>query len=234
MDIIHITFTSLFSIITLFFLTKITGNRQLSHMTMFDYINSITIGSIAAEFATSLENDFVKPLVAMIIYALADLAISTLTNKSLMLRKFFAGQPIILYEDGKIYKENMKKAKMDVNEFLTQCRVGGYFDLSQLQSATLETNGQISFLPLSESRPITPEDLNMTPTAQRPLVNLIVDGHVMEKNLKFTGNNDVWLKKQMETHNTKASDVFLATCNAQNELTIYKKIDAYVEHDIYE
>ena len=29
-------------------------------------------------------------------------------------------------EDGVIYRENLKKAKLDLNEFLTYCRIGGW------------------------------------------------------------------------------------------------------------
>ena len=70
MELINIVFTSLGSLLVLFLLTKIMGYRQMSQLSMFDYINGITIGSIAAEMATSLEDDFLKPLVAMIIYGI--------------------------------------------------------------------------------------------------------------------------------------------------------------------
>lgn len=79
MELLHIAAVSLGSIIVLFILTKILGCRQMSQLSMFDYVNGITIGSIAAEMATSLENDFFKPLSAMIIYAAAALLFSKLS-----------------------------------------------------------------------------------------------------------------------------------------------------------
>lgn len=48
MEFIKIILTSVGSIIALFFSTKIIGNKQMSELSMFDYINGITIGSIAA------------------------------------------------------------------------------------------------------------------------------------------------------------------------------------------
>ena len=60
-EIIYIIVLSFGSIITLFILTKLMGYRQMSEMSMFDYINGITIGSIAAEMATSLEQSFCIP-----------------------------------------------------------------------------------------------------------------------------------------------------------------------------
>ena len=67
MDILKVILTSLLSVAALFILTKLMGNRQMSQLSMFDYINGITIGSIAAEMATALEKDFWLPLTAMIV-----------------------------------------------------------------------------------------------------------------------------------------------------------------------
>ena len=233
MEILYIIITSVCSLIVLFLLAKLMGNRQMSQMSMFDYITGITIGSIAAEFATNLE-EFEKPLTAMIVYGLVASCISMLTCKSLALRKFFSGKPVILYENGKIYEKNLGAAKMDINEFLTQCRVAGYFDLSQLQSAVLETNGQVSFLPLETERPVTPKDLNMELPPKAPCVNIMIDGNVLPENLKATGNDDVWLKNQLAAQHVRQADVFFATCDTQNVLTVYKRTGEKVEREIFE
>ena len=73
MLILKIIALSTGSIVVLFILTKIMGQREMSQLSIFDYIISITIGSIAAEMATSLEDNFVEPLVAMIVYAVVTL-----------------------------------------------------------------------------------------------------------------------------------------------------------------
>ena len=88
MDIVKIIFTSLGSLAAMFCITRLIGNRQMSQMSMFDYVNGITIGSIAAEFATSLEQDFWLPLTAMAVYGLAAVAIAWGTCKSMALRRF--------------------------------------------------------------------------------------------------------------------------------------------------
>ena len=131
--------TTLLSIAALFLLTKLMGAKQVSQMTMFDYVTGITIGSAAAELATELEKPH-KPLTALVVYALAAVAISLLTSKSLKARAALTGKPLVLLENGVIYRENLKKAKLDLNEFLTYCRAGGWFDLNQLQAAVFEHN----------------------------------------------------------------------------------------------
>ena len=147
MNIIKIISLSLGSLVILFLLTKLMGNREISQLTMFDYIVGITIGSIAAEMSTSLENNFIEPVVAMLIYGIVSFSISFFTCKSLNMRRFFTGKAKILLDNGKLYRKNFKSAKLDINEFLMECRINGYFNLSDIQTAILEPNGRISFLP---------------------------------------------------------------------------------------
>lgn len=150
MLILKIIALSTGSIVVLFILTKIMGQREMSQLSIFDYIISITIGSIAAEMATSLEDNFVEPLVAMIVYAVVTLIIGVLNTRFVKLRPIFSGRTLILYDNGTLFKENFKKSKIDLNEFLVQCRTSGYFNLSDIKTALLEENGKISFLPMSE------------------------------------------------------------------------------------
>ena len=100
MDILKVILTSLLSVAALFILTKLMGNRQMSQLSMFDYINGITIGSIAAEMATALEKDFWLPLCAMVVYAAAVIFITFITSKSLKLRRFFTGRTVVLFING--------------------------------------------------------------------------------------------------------------------------------------
>lgn len=145
MQVLYIIVLSIASIVELFVLCKLMGYRQLSQMSMFDYVNGITIGNIAAEMATSLDDSFVEPLVAMIVYALAAILLSWWSSKSIRARRIIAGKPTLLLNNGKLFEKNFRKAKIDINEFLAQCRVNGYFDISQLQSAILEENGISAF-----------------------------------------------------------------------------------------
>ena len=235
MDSLNIVFSGVLSIVVLFFLAKIIGRRQMSQLSLFDYINGITIGSIAAEMATSTSTkDFKETLIAMIIYSLASILISIGTCKSIFLRRFASGSPMILYENGKMYEKNLFKGKLDIEELLTQCRNSGYFDLNQIHSIILETNGKISILPVSTEKPTTPKDFNLSPAQETLVANVVLDGKIMKKNLKFTGNNEIWLEKQLRAQDVKnIEDVFLATCDYQNKITVYKKTRENMNRDIF-
>lgn len=223
-EILYIIVLSLGSIIAMFLLTKLMGYRQMSQMSMFDYVNGITMGSIAAEMATSLDTGFEKPLVAMIVYALVSLLLSTVTSKSIKARRMIEGAPLVLLNNGEIYRDNLRKAKIDVSELLVQCRVNGYFDISKLQTAILEGNGKISFLPKVSDRPITPSDVQLFPQQDYMVANVILDGKVMDENLRHTGKDEKWLMDQIKGQGAKRiEDVLLASCDSNNKLQVYLK-----------
>lgn len=235
MDLLKVALTSAASVVTLFLLTKLMGNKQLSQLSMFDYIIGISIGSIAAEFATELENPE-RTLIAMIIYAVIAFCVSIVTGKSAKARKIVNGKPLILFDKGKLYRENFRKARIDLSDFLTHCRNLGYFDLSQVQTAVFEYNGSISILPVEENRPIQPTDVNIKPVQQELLVNVILDGNINEPNLKHTGNNKVWLEKELHAQGFhSAKEIFLGTVNTtDNTLQLYARDVPNKSCDIFE
>lgn len=235
MNIIKIISLSLGSLVILFLLTKLMGNREISQLTMFDYIVGITIGSIAAEMSTSLENNFIEPVVAMLIYGIVSFSISFFTCKSLNMRRFFTGKAKILLDNGKLYRKNFKSAKLDINEFLMECRINGYFNLSDIQTAILEPNGRISFLPKALKRPATPEDLNLSPSKENIVYNIILDGVLLKENLEKSGNNINWLENNLKKQGiSDIKKIFLATCDNQNNLSVYVKLDKKNKHDFFE
>lgn len=232
-EVLYIIALSLGSIVAMFILTKLIGYRQMSQMSMFDYVNGITIGSIAAEMATSLEENFVQPLVAMVVYALAAILLSWCSSKSIKMRKIIEGKPLVLLDKGELYLDSLRKAKIDVNEFLVQCRVNGYFDISKIETAVLEGNGKISFLPKSSDRPATPADLNLSPQQDFMTANVILDGNIMRENLRHTGNDEKWLINQIKGQGAdKISDVLLATCDVNNQVTVFLKNSRKKAHDV--
>lgn len=224
MEILKIILLSSSSLIILFVLTKLMGNKEISQLSMFDYIIGITIGSIAAEMATALESDFTQPLVAMVVYALITVIISFINSKSLKLRKIITGDALVLYDNGRLYRNNFKKAKLDLSEFLMLCRTSGYFKLSDLETVLLEPNGKLSFLPVSNKRPVTPTDLNLDFPNEKLTVNVIMDGKLLRPNLLQTGNDEIWLQKQLNSQGfNDINDIFLATCDCDNNLSVFKK-----------
>ena len=223
MEFLQILGTTLLSLVVLFLLTKLMGNKQISQLTMFDYITGITIGSVAAELATELENP-VRPLEAMVIYGLIAMLISYCSSKSNRMRGILGGKPIILLQNGVLNKGKLKQAKLDINEFLTMARLAGFFDLSQVQTAVFEQNGNVSFLPKAQYRPANPNDMKLPVQGEELLWNVIVDGNVMERELQLGGKDTNWLLGELKCQNFNSpKEVFLATLDRNGSLTCFSK-----------
>ena len=208
----QIALTALGSLAALFLLTKLSGNKQVSQMNLFDYVMGITIGSIAAEMASELESPL-RPLWAMVVYGLAAWGIALLTNKSIRVRRFIIGKPLILMDSGVIYRKNLRRARMDLNEFLMYCRVSGYFDLNQIQTAILEHNGTVTFLPA---------DLSMQPQQELLQTPVVQDGRVLPENLRKAGRDGVWLERKLREKGYHGpEEVLLAMAAGGDQLTVY-------------
>ena len=186
MNFLILSLTALGSFGALFWIANFIGHKQIAQLDFFDYITGITIGSIAAEMATELEEPW-KPLTAMVIYGGATLLLSIIANKFPRTRKYLNGTPTILMDHGKLYNENLKKAKLDLSEFMVMCRQQGYFDLTNIQTAVFEYNGKLTILPVSSQRPATPNDMNLAPEQELLFTELIMDGRILEDNLKRMG-----------------------------------------------
>lgn len=216
---------SIYSFVILFLLSKFIGSRQISQLSLFDYINGITIGSIAAELtlADNLEQAAVCTI-AMIIYVIAVIVFSVISDKSIHARKFIEGTPKILFMNGQFYASNFHKCRIDLSEFFMQLRSKGYFDVTQISMAIFEANGTISILPTAVSRPATPEDFNLNPPTEPAPYAVIMDGIIITQNLRQLGmtKQEFLLRlKQQSWNNVK--DIFLATMTWQGEITVYPK-----------
>lgn len=235
MDFFRVFITAPISLTVLFLLAKLMGNKQMSELNMFDYINGITIGSIAAELATGEFTDIYDGVMAMVIYSLIAIMLTFLSQKSLLLRRFITGKSIIIYDNGKFYNKNLSTAKIDINEILVMCRSKGYFNFDEIQTVILESNGQLSILPKDKNRPLTPDDMKITVLQSGVEAVVIQDGKVLERNLfKATGNNIEWLKKELKKQNIKTSEVFIAFCDNNNTLKVHKKVKSNPTNDIFD
>ena len=223
MELIKIVMTSALSATAMFIIAKITGRKQISQLDFFDYITGITIGSIAAELATELEEPL-KPLAAMIVYGIIAVLLTLIAQKFPKSRKYINGTPTIIFDNGNLYRENMKKAKLELSEFMVMCRQEGYFNINDIQTAVFEYNGKLTILPKSNKRPLTPQDMNLTPQEAEIFTELIMDGCILHENLKRHGLDLKWLEKQLKKQNySNADEIYLGKCDRNYNLTLYGK-----------
>lgn len=213
---------SVISIIVLFLFTKLIGKRQMSNMSLFDYINGMTIGSIAGEMAAGVERNLWVGVIAMSFYGGVVFLMDFVDRKSIRARRFFSGTPTLLYQEGKFMKKNFARAQLSISEFQEMCRIAGYYDISRIASAQLESSGRLSILSKRESETVTLSDLNIpAPEKAVPPVSVIYDGTILNRNLTQLGKNEAWIQNELKAQKTALADVFLATVDGEGNVTFF-------------
>ncbi len=219
MEIVIKGFMSLFF---LFLIIKLLGKKQVSQLNVFDYVIGISLGNIAAEMTINSDITIINGFLAMTIYGFCSLFVSFINNKSIIARRLISGVPIVLMENGKISKKQLKKVKLDLNDLLQDAREDGIFDISKVETAVMEVSGKVTFLLQTEYEPITANDMNINTVKESLTANLIMDGNIMYNNLKAIGKDEIWLMNVIKEKNMKLKDIFLLIYNNEGKITIYE------------
>lgn len=207
-------------LIILFLLTKWLGKRQLSQLSFFEYVIGITIGSIAAETSTGLQKNFLHGIISLLVWAFIPFIFNLFVLKSKRLRDFVEGTATIFIKEGKILEENLKKEKYTVDELLGLLRQKNAFNVSDVEFAILEADGNLNVLLKKEKQPITPQDIQLTVAPEKESQTVIVDGNILDDSLAASGYNRAWLETELEKLDATVENVFLGQIDSYGQLTI--------------
>lgn len=222
-ELLDVILRALISLFTLFLITKLLGKKQVSQLSLFDYVIGISIGNFAAEMTINVDSQYLNGIVAVIVFGLVAYLVSILTMKSIRLRRFFMGRPTLLIQDGKLLMEGLKRVKFDINDMLEECRGNGYFDISQIAYAVMEANGKISFLPKEEYRQPTLKDLKLKGDKAGLCANVIIDGNIMQDAIKNIGVDEEWIKHELSVQGKNLDNILLATVDGNKKMLVYEK-----------
>lgn len=222
-ELLNVVFRALVSLVALFLVTKLIGKKQVSQLSLFDYVIGISIGNFAAEMTINLESEEVYGILAVVIFGGIAYLVSILSIKSIKLRRFFMGTPTILIEHGKILQDSFYKVRYDINDMLEQCRIKGYYDISEIEYAIVEANGELSIMPNGSNRSVTIKDMNLKVEKQGLCANVIIDGKIMYHNLKVINKDEVWLNKELKLHGKKIEDIILSTVDINDKIVFYER-----------
>ncbi len=215
---------SIVSVVILFILARLMGKKQISQLSFFDYVVGISIGSIAASFAVDPRIDYLHGLTSMIVFAIFPIVLSMVSLKSYLGRQLLDGTPSILIQNGRILEKNLAKSKMNLNDLLEECRLKNAFDIAEVEYAILETSGKVSLLLKAPHHPVTVQDMNLTASKKEVCMNLILDGKILDQQLRISLKNELWLMAELQKQNIDSvQDVLLAYLDATETLKIHLK-----------
>ncbi len=215
--------SSLISLLTLFIITKIIGKKQVSELSLFDYVIGISIGNFSAEMIINKEVQYINGMMAIIVFGLTAWLVNFLARKSIMIRRLLMGVPTVVIEQGVIIEKSLKDLNMDINDLLEFLRSEGYFHIEEIAYAIMEANGQLSVLPKSLYKPVTLKDMKIPGSKEELDSNVIIDGKYMEENIKNSNKGIEWIKKELKKNGYHNEEQILLGVISNNKLILYPK-----------
>lgn len=211
--------------VLLMLVIRAMGRKALSQMTSFDFAVAITLGSLTAHVA--LDGDKALPLTvtALITLGLVGVITDLIHIKSFRMRKYINSEPLVIIEKGQIVKANMIKSRMTLTRLTSLLREKGIFNMSDVNYAIFENDGQLSVLVKSDKSPLTPFDMKLNPPEKELSKDIILDGKIMYENLHFTNlTESQLLGKLTEMGFRSAEEVFYASLDSSGQLYVSKGI----------
>ena len=221
---LQIAIETVITFFVLLTLTRFLGKKQLSHLTFFNYVTGITIGSMAANMVMVSSKDYTKDLLSLVIWCSLTIIVSYVSLKSGKLRVIFDGQPTIIIKHGEIDRKALKRTGINIDDLTMMIRQYQAFSIAEIDYAILEPNGRLSVLKKPKYQGIQKNDLQLTPAPLSYLpTEIIVDGKLLPKNLLEVGKSTEWLNKELsKVKIVDVKDVFYAELQSDGSLFIQK------------
>lgn len=197
--------------ITLAILTRLMGKREVSQLTIRDYIVGITIGSITANMAFKRDEKVLLFFPAILLFSGIEIILSRLSLKSRKLRNISDGVTVVLIEEGKINKDKLKKVRISVDELLMMLRDRGVFNVADVDYALLERNGKMSVLRKPARQSPSLSDININKPSTGIPITIIRDGKLAQEEISQNKLDIDWINEKLNESNIEdISTVFLA------------------------
>jgi hypothetical protein len=199
------------------------GKREIGQLQPFELAISIMIADLASIPMTEIGIPITNGIIPILGLLIMHLIISIINMKSIKAREIICGKPRILIYRGKIDEKALIKERFTINELEERLRGNNIMNLGDIEYAILETSGQVTVIPKPEKRNVIAEDLNITPEYEGIPYDLVVDGKVMNKNLKKIGKDYNWLKKEVRKFNMNPEEALIVTYDGKGQIFCQKK-----------
>lgn len=218
---IEVAIQTVLSFFSILFIARLLGRQQVAQLTLHEYINGITFGSIAATLATDTNQKTWSHLLGLILFGILTYIISLVTIKSRKVSKIIQGEPVIVIQDGKILEKNLLRFHYTIDDFNHLLRKKDVFDITDVKFGILETTGEINVVRKAQKENIKAEDMEIQPKQTELLTDIIVTGNIIYENLRKRKLSVKWLVGQIHMMGIKdIKDIFFASIDSNNKLFI--------------
>lgn len=202
---------------------RLMGKREIGQLQPFELAIAIMIADLASVPMSEVGIPIISGIIPILSLLVMHLIISFINLKSIKMRQLICGKPSILIYRGKINEKVLIKERFTINELQERLRANNINNLADVEYAILETSGQVSIIQKPNKRTTIPEDFNIMPEYEGISYDLVVDGKIMNDNLKILNKTYGWLKKEVNKFNIEPEEALLVTVNAKGDIFCQKK-----------
>ena len=202
---------------------RLMGKRQIGQMEPSEFVVTMLVANLAAIPMEDGGIPLFYGLVPILTVLGMELILSHLSLKSLTLRRLLCGKPVILIENGNIMQENLRKTRVTMDELTGHLREKDVLDISTVQFAILETDGNLSVFPYPKEKPASAKDAGIQAGKQHLPLTLVSDGKILKANLQKSGKDIFWLEKILQQQNANLQDTWLLTYAGGDRVSFYRK-----------
>ena len=211
-------FRTLFLYLVLIFAVRLMGKRQIGEMEPAEFVVTMLVANLAAIPMQDGAIPLYSGLVPILTVLGMELVLSGVILRSVRLRQLLCGKPVILIDNGKILQENLKSARINLDELTGQLRAKDVLDIRTVQFAILETSGDLSVFPYPKEKPASAKDAGVQASGQHLPVTVVEDGYLSRENLERAKKDEKWLEKVLSQHNCGIQDTFLLTVDESGQV----------------
>lgn len=210
----------------LFILTRLLGKKQLGQLTFFTYITGIAMGNIAGDMVVHRDIKLIDGVSGLIIWAFSTFLLEYVSLKSSKARVFLDGEPSIVIKKGVIMQQELEAQRLNMDDLTMLLRTNSIFSIQDVDYAILEPNGELSVLKKTGLEAATKKDMKIQSENRMYLpTEIIVDGRLVEKNLKELKLDYKWVDQQLLSAGiSSVEEVFFAELQSDGSLYISKKM----------
>ena len=202
---------------------RMMGKRQIGQMEASEFVVTMLVANLASIPMQDGAIPLYSGLLPILVVLGMELTLSGLILRSVWIRRFFCGKPVILIDNGKILLENLRRTRVTLDELTGHLRQKDVLDVQTVQFAILETDGSLSVFPYPKDRPATAKEAGIQAEKQYLPITIVEDGYVSEENLQKAGKDQLWLDGILRQHQAQRNDVLLLTVNCAGHVVLLRK-----------
>ena len=204
---------------------RLMGKRQIGQLEASEFVVTMLAANLAALPIEDPEFSMAEGITAIVVIVILERILSLAAMGSIRFRRLLCGKPVILIDNGRILRENLRRTRIHLDELTEHLRQKDVLDIRTVRYAILETDGSMSVFLWAGDRPATAKEAGIKAREELLPVTIVSDGKLMKENLPVAGKDRAWVEKVLKQRGATVGDTLLLTVDKADGIVFYSKVE---------